>query len=222
MFATVIMDLDGTLVDSVPDVTLALNAALAAQGLAGLATDDVKGMVGGGARVLVERALASVGGDAALCDTVMQGFIDGYREAPAAASRLYPGAIEAIEALRARGCKLGICTNKPEATTFPVLRAFELERYFPVIVCGDSLPYRKPDRRHLLHVIAALDARPENSVYVGDSGTDVAAAHNAAIPVVLVSHGYTTTPVQALGADAVIEHFDDLLPALETLAATAA
>ncbi len=217
MFNAVVMDLDGTLVDSIPDVTLCLNAALAAQGLPALHADDVKGMVGGGAHPLVERALVKVGGPADRCKLVAQDFIRGYSGAPARESRVYPGVIAALDNLCAYGCKLGICTNKPEATTFPVLQAFDLAKYFSIVACGDSLEFHKPDRRHLLHALDALNVEPAESVYLGDSETDVAVARNAAVPIILFSHGYTKAPAHSLGADIVIDHFDDLLPALEAL-----
>jgi phosphoglycolate phosphatase len=215
--STLIMDLDGTLIDSLPDVCVALNFALHSEGYAALAPGTVRRLVGGGARPLVAEALAEVGGDPAVTDLLTERFKSHYRANPVTHTVIYPGVIETLETLVATNAKLGICTNKPEATTHPVMQALDLNRFFPVLICGDSLPYKKPDRRHVLDVIHKLGGSVQSAIFVGDSETDILAARNAGIPVIAVSYGYTQTPVSELEADHVIDHFSNLTDAITLL-----
>jgi phosphoglycolate phosphatase len=217
---TVIFDLDGTLVDTAPDLTAALNAVLTRAGRAAVPIDDVRHMVGRGARFLIEKAMAASGPpvDAADVNDMMLHFLEYYDANIAVASRPFERAEAVVRQLSARGHRLGVCTNKPEALTLKLLGELKLRDLFPVILGADSRPYRKPDPRHLLDTIAGLGGRKESAVLVGDSETDVNTARAAGVPVIAVSFGYTETPVHQLGADIVIDHFDELDRALRAIA----
>jgi len=176
-------------------------------------------MVGRGARVLIERAMTASGPppDADTVSDMVRHFLDHYDANIAATSLPFAGAEAAARRLSARGHRLGVCTNKPEALSLKLMSALGLRDLFPVILGADSRPYRKPDPRHLLDTITALGGRKESAVLVGDSETDVSTARAANVPIIVVSFGYTETPAQELGADIVIDHFDMLEQALETL-----
>jgi len=215
---TVIFDLDGTLIDSAPDLTAALNATLATLGLAAIPEAEVRHMVGHGARKLIERGLEAhaLGKTAPEIDALVEVFIRHYAGHVADHSFAFPGVVATLNWLRARGVKLGVCTNKPEALAKQVLIALELDDFFPAkaILGGDSLTVKKPDGRHLIATVEALDGDLDRTVMVGDSATDLNAARDADVPVVLVSFGYTPIPARDLGADAVIDHFGDLTKVL--------
>ncbi|PWR23095.1 phosphoglycolate phosphatase [Zavarzinia compransoris] len=215
---TVVFDLDGTLIDSAPDLTGALNATLATLGLAAIPEAEVRHMVGHGARKLIERGLEAhaVAKTAAEVDALVEIFIRYYASHVADRSVVFPGVVATLNWLKARGVKLGVCTNKPEALAKQVLIALELDGYFPAaaILGGDSLAVKKPDGRHLIATVEALDGNLDRTVMVGDSATDLNAARDAGVPTVLVSFGYTPIPARELGADAVIDHFGDLAKVL--------
>lgn len=211
---TVIFDLDGTLIDSAPDLTGALNATMATLGLAPIPEDEVRHMVGHGARKLIERGLEAhaVPKSAAEVDDLVEVFIRYYAGHVADRSVVFPGVVATLNWLRARGVRLGVCTNKPEALARQVLIALELDGFFPAkaILGGDSLPVKKPDGRHLIATVEALEGDLTRTVMVGDSSADLRAARDADVPVVLVSFGYTPVPAHELKPDAVIDHFADL------------
>ncbi|MGF1563059.1 MAG: phosphoglycolate phosphatase [Geminicoccaceae bacterium] len=218
-FDTVIFDLDGTLVDTAPDLLRVLNSVLREHGRPDVDDTSLRAMVGDGARVLMQRGFAATGGwpdgldEQAAFDT----FMARYLEAPAAESAVFPGIVAVLERLHATRCGLGVCTNKPQAPSELILEALDLRRFFAATVGGDVLPVRKPDPAHVQAVIDALDGTRARTVFVGDSINDVRAAKAAGIPCVLVSFGYSATPVGDLGGDMVIDHFDDLIPALAEL-----
>jgi phosphoglycolate phosphatase len=216
---TVVFDLDGTLVDTAPDLTAALNAVMIREGRAPVPLSDVRHMVGRGARVLIERAMAASGtpAQAAEIGKFVAHFLEHYDANIAVTSKPFEGAEALARRLTARGHRLGICTNKPEALSLKLMSALNLRDLFPVILGADSRPYRKPDPRHLLDTIADLGGRPGSAVLVGDSETDVATARAANVPVIVVSFGYTETPVHQLDADIVIDHFDALEAALPAM-----
>ena len=217
---TIVFDLDGTLVDTAPDLTAALNAVMRREGRPEVPLADVRHMVGRGARVLIERAMEATG-DSMSAEAItqsMQHFLVHYDANIAVASRPFERAEAVARRLAERGHKLGICTNKPEALSLKLMSELGLRQLFPVILGADSRPYRKPDPRHLLDTIAGLGGNPTNAVLVGDSETDVKTARAANIPVIVVSFGYTEIGPRDLGADAVIDHFDALEQALKDLA----
>jgi phosphoglycolate phosphatase len=216
---TIVFDLDGTLVDTAPDLTAALNAVMRTTGRSEVPLDDVRHMVGRGARYLIERAMEATG-EPASADAItdlMQHFLVHYEANIAVDSRSFEHAELVVKRLTGQGHKVGICTNKPEALSFKLMNELKLRALFPVILGADSRPYRKPDPRHLLDTISALGGNPASAVLIGDSETDVKTARAANVPVVVVSFGYTEIPPRELGADAVIDHFDALEQALNSL-----
>lgn len=215
----VLFDLDGTLVDSAADIAAAINSGLASAGLGPLGVADIKPMLGAGARAAVERALAACGcrPDTERTSKVHAAYIAAYETSPCVQTEPYPGAVEALQRLRGDGWTLGIVTNKPHPIALSVVAALGLAPYFAIIVGAEEGRALKP-APDMLH--AALKALPTHAeaIFVGDSTADVGAARAAGLPVVLLSHGYTTIPAHDLGADAVIDHFDHLPAAIATLA----
>ncbi|HZH26314.1 MAG TPA: phosphoglycolate phosphatase [Azospirillaceae bacterium] len=215
----VVFDLDGTLIDSAPDIAAALNALLAEHGRPHLPLDAVKQMIGDGSAALLARAFAATG--PALVDgargPVLGRFIEIYDARAAAPDSVYPGVEATLESLKAAGLRLGLCTNKPERVTRTVLRSLGLDRFFDAVAGGDSLPFRKPDGRHLRWVLDRLGADADRSAMVGDNAHDVAVAKATGTAAVAVAYGYPRMPIADLGADAVIERFDELPAALARL-----
>ncbi len=217
-------DLDGTLVDTAPDLHAHLNELLDEHGRGPVSLESVRLMVGDGSRVLIQRSLTATGGplnDVGL-DELVREFIARYTAEPLRLSAVYPGVREALDALAAGGVGLGVCTNKPQLPTDRLLELLGLRHYFGAAIGGDALPVRKPDGGHLRAVLHALGVEPAAAVMVGDSQNDVLTARALGVPSVVVDFGYTTVPARELGADAVIGHFDQLLPALECLGRAAA
>jgi len=212
----VIFDLDGTLVDTAPDLGDALNRLLAEHGRAPIGAEGIRRMIGDGAAKLVERGFQATGGLPAALPALVERFLGIYEPRIAETSRPFPGVVAALERLAAAGLRLGVCTNKPDEATRRLLAALDLARYFSAVSGGD-VPARKPATRHLLGVVERLGSTAARSLMVGDSINDVASARNAGVAVVVVSFGYTITPAAELGADMVIERFD-ALPGLLGLA----
>jgi phosphoglycolate phosphatase len=210
--AVVVLDLDGTLIDSAADLRTAVNAVLANAGRAPLDLPAVARMIGDGPAKLVERAFAATGAPAppealpALTEALLAVYLDA---GAAHATRPFPGVPETLERLAAAGCRLAVCTNKSQGATEEVLRRLGLDRLFGAIVGGDR-PARKPDPAHVLAALALLDASPAEAVMVGDSLNDVRAGRAAGLPVVAVSWGYGPVPAAELGADALIDRFADV------------
>ena len=219
----VVFDLDGTLVDSLPDVRRALNVLMAELGRRMLSLDEVRGTVGHGAGYMMAECLALTGGTGTDEDLapLIRRYLDHYAADPVACTVVYPGVREALATLHAEGCVLGICSNKPSVMVGKVLQALDMDRLFAGTTGGDDVAKGKPHADHLLETLRRMGLAPSlaaRTVMVGDSGTDVAAARNAGMPVVVVDFGYAERPADQLGADAVISHFDQLLPVLARLA----
>lgn len=216
----VVFDLDGTLIDSLPDLCTAANRLLEQEGRHTLTPAQVRPMIGDGARKLVERAFAATGdGREAELDDLTRRFLDIYEAMVAVDTRPFPHVIEALETLRAQGLRLGVCTNKPQHATMELLEALDLKRYFDAVVGGDALPVRKPDPRHVIATLAALGTDTRRAVAVGDSPNDVNAAKAAGVPVVAVSFGYTRVPPPELGADILVDSFAEVPGAVNRLLA---
>ena len=211
--AVVLFDLDGTLVDTAPDLTAAVNAVLREHHRPDVAVAAVRNMIGDGTAKMVERAFAATGSVPADLSPVVQRFLAVYAGGVANQSVVYPGVPETLEKLAAAGCRLAVCTNKPDALAEQLLTALDLRRHFAVVVGGD-VPHRKPDPRHLQLTLERLGATGLAAVMVGDAGNDVASARAAGMPVVLVPYGYTAVPASQLGADVVLNAFGDLPVAL--------
>lgn len=216
----VVFDLDGTLIETAPDLHAVLAGLLVERGLAAPPLEAVRAMVGDGARALIRRAheWQGIGLGEAELEALYADFLERYTAAPARLSEVYAGVPAALEELRGRGVRLGVCTNKPQRPSELLLAALGLRPLLEAVVGGDALPVRKPDPGHLRATLAALGAAPEEAVMVGDSGNDLAVARALGVPCVLVSFGYTAVPARELGADRVIDHFLELLPALEAVA----
>jgi len=215
-FAVIAFDLDGTLADTAPDLTGALNHALVRMGRAEVPEDSVRHMVGHGARALLQKGLAATG--AMTPDLVEEGFpifLEYYEAHIADRSRPFPGIEKALDTLAARGVRLAVCTNKLEGLSRRLLAALGWQDRFAALVGGDTLPVRKPDPAPLFEAIARAGGGP--AAFVGDSITDTDTARAAALPCVAVSFGFSDRPPAQLGANALIDHFDDLVPALERL-----
>ena len=215
-FRTVVFDLDGTLADTAPDLTSALNHALVALGRVPVPEAEVRDMVGHGARALLRKGLAATGTvTAELIETGFPVFLAHYEAHIADRSRPFPGVEAALDALAGHGVALAICTNKFEALARQLVDTLGWNDRFAAIVGGDSLAVRKPDPAPLLLAINRAAGGP--AAFVGDSITDTETAKAAAVPCVAVSFGFSDRPTEALGADRLIDHFDELLATLEQL-----
>lgn len=212
-----VFDLDGTLVDSVLDLRAALNEMLRERGRRALSPPEVQRMIGDGVPTLVARALAASGADPAEAPMALSRFLEIYEANPAELSRPYPGVPETLAALRRRGYRTAICTNKPQRATIAVMQGLDLLPLFDGIAGGDRFAVKKPHPDHLLRLIAELGARPETSAMIGDNENDAAAARSAAIPVLLMRYGYARVDPESLAADALLEHFAELPAALDRL-----
>lgn len=217
----IVFDLDGTLLDTAPDLLAALNVVLAEEGLAPLERTAVRYNFGHGARALIVEGLRLHGRPVAeeRIEAMTRRFLDVYAGASAVETRPYPGLHAALDRFAARGFRFAVCTNKRAALAGPLLAALGLSARFDAVVGGDSLPVRKPHPDHVIGTIAAAGGDPRRAVMVGDSDADVAAARGAGVPVVAVSFGYTED-VAALSPDAVIDHFDHLDAAVDRLLVT--
>lgn len=207
MRRTLILDLDGTLIDSVPDIMSALNRLMAQRGFAPFGRDATAGFVGNGVAVLVRRAFAARGTEAD--EAAIASFTEDYTANAAVETRAFPGAVETIRAMTADGWRMAVCTNKPQAATWAILEALDLSRWFAAVGGGDSFPTRKPDPAHLLSTLAAAGGSPEAAVMVGDHHNDVHAAAGAGVPCIFAAWGYGP-PEMAEGATAVAQRFTDV------------
>jgi phosphoglycolate phosphatase len=214
-FDTIAFDLDGTLADTAPDIAFALNHALGTIGRPPLDPALIRAMIGDGARNLIRRALAATGGsEEALVEQVYPTYVGFYADHPCQGTRPFPGVERALDELARQGVRLAVCTNKPERVSLALLDALGWTSRFAAIVGGDTLPTRKPDPAPLLQAIAGAS----RAALVGDSLIDAETARGAGVPFVTVSFGYSAVPAAQFGADAVIDSFDQLLPALGSLA----
>ena len=219
-----VFDLDGTLADTVHDLVATLNVVLEHEGLPPLSVEEGRAMVGAGARALIERGIAAAGREIvpARLDELHRFFLAHYAEHLCERTTLFPGVVDALDRLQTAGFRLAVCTNKPERYSVEVLRGLGIASRFAAICGSDSVPYFKPDPRHLLITIERAGGDPGRAVMVGDSLTDVATAKAAGIPSVTVTFGYTAIPVEKLGSDLIIDHYDHLFGAVQSLMRVAA
>lgn len=208
----VLIDLDGTMVDSAPDIVEAANRMLLELGAPVLSYAVVASFIGNGVPMLVRRLLAASPGLAPVAEGLARDlFFRHYHETNGRFSRLFPGVMQGIMMLQAAGFRIGCVTNKPIDYTTPLLQAFGLERYMQAVVGGDSIPQMKPDPTPLLHACELLGVMREHAVMVGDSHVDVAAANAAAMPVYIVRYGYSGPGgLHALKADTLIDSLAEL------------
>ena len=212
----VIFDLDGTLIDSAPDIHAAANKMLAEVDEGALSYETIRSFIGNGVPVLVERIIAAQGINAGRHPELLEIFMRHYNADPATLTKLYPNVRAVVESLAAEGARLGVCTNKPEGPTREILRAFDLDRLFDVVVGGDTLPVKKPDPAPLRRAVEALGR--ELTVYVGDSEVDAETASRAALPFALFTEGYRKRPIEELAFDAAFADFAELPGILARLA----
>ena len=217
MIRAVIFDLDGTLVDSAPDLHAAATALLAERDLPPPTLADVRGFVGNGVPKLVERCLAAAGAPAEGrdLDEAVARFRALYGADPARLTRPYDGVEAALGALSARGLLLGVCTNKPEGVSRDLLARLGLDRHLRAIVGGDTLAVMKPDPEPLLHAVRLLGAGPQEALFVGDSGTDADTADAADVAFALYSGGYRKRPLASFGECFVFHDFAALTAHVE-------
>ncbi len=202
MRKAVVFDLDGTLVDTAPDLTAATNHVLARHGRRPVSVEEVRAMVGRGARRLIERGFAATGApvDMARMDDLYGLFIAHYRDNIDAASRPFPGTPELLERCRDAGFAIGICTNKIESLSVLLIERLGLTRHFGAIVGADTIGVAKPDPAPYRETLKRLGAKGA-SVMVGDSETDILTARAAGVPVIAVTFGYTDRPVETFAPD---------------------
>lgn len=213
-FDIVGFDLDGTLIDTSGDLAAAVNYAIGTIDRSPFPVAAIHPFVGKGAKVMLQRALDASGGyDEALLAQLLPILLDYYEQNLAIHSRPYPGLIAAMDALAARGVRLAICTNKAERFTLPLMRQLGLSDRFAAIVGGDTVGVAKPDPAPIRAMIDR--AGGGRTVFIGDTINDIAGAKNAGIANVAVGFGFLDGPVDNLEADAVIHHFDELVPLLE-------
>ena len=210
--AVIAFDLDGTLVDTAPDLVATLNVLLAEDGLPPLPLDEARPFIGRGAKWLIERGFQAA--DAPLepgrLQPLFDRFIGHYKDHIADASRPFPGMVKALESLKGQGAKLVVCTNKLTGLSNDLLAALKLGYLFEAVVGADAVPAAKPDPRHLLTAIEAAAGSADRAVLVGDAATDAGAARAAQVPLILVSFGYTEIPASQLDPDILIHHYDQL------------
>lgn len=206
-----IFDLDGTLVDTAPDLTAATNYALSLIGRRPISQQEAKNLVGHGSRALIIRGCEVTGG-AVDDDTIKRlnaALLDYYSDNIAAHSVIFPGLIEVLHKARDAKLKLGVCTNKVERLSHKLLVELKMADFFDAVVGGDTLPIMKPDPAPYREVSKRLGVDAANTIMFGDSETDILTAQNTGVPVIAVTFGYTPQPVHTYNPTHVISHYDD-------------
>ncbi len=207
-----LFDLDGTLVDTAPDINAALNHVLANSGYASVSESLTRHWVGHGARACLTQALEHNEVPEHLIDEMLASFLERYHAHVADLSKPYPGAVETLQTLLDRGARLGVVTNKHSKLATKLLDELELTEFFACTICGDSTPHPKPAADPTLLACQKLDLPPADVLFVGDSTTDVASARAAGCAIVCVPEGYNHgVPATELGADAIIDSLQDLV-----------
>ena len=217
---TIVFDLDGTLVDTAPDLIDALNFVLDREGLPPVPLQSARNMIGAGARRLIERGLELEGRAATVSDIdrMTRDFIDHYAEHIADGSRPFEGLEAALDDLSAQGCRFAVCTNKLEWLSKRLLDQLGLSTRFAAICGGDTFGVSKPDPAILQQTVARAGGAMSSTIMVGDAGTDIGVARRAGVPVIAVSFGYTEVPIAELKPDRLIHHMRDLPGAVVAIA----
>jgi phosphoglycolate phosphatase len=212
--SALILDLDGTLVDTAPDLAQATNHLLAENGRRAVTLDEIRSLVGQGARKLLRRGFALTGEDLAedRVEQLFEQFIDYYGAHVSQNSRPFPGAVALLERCRDAGIRLAVCTNKQENLSLRLLADLGLTKYFSAIVGADTVGVAKPDPAPYREAVRRAGSTVGASLMVGDSGTDVLLARAVGVPVIAVSFGYSDRPVAEFEPDYLVDHFDEVWP----------
>ena len=210
--ATIVFDLDGTLIDTAPDLVDTLNVVFAREGLPPVPYETARALIGGGARMMIARGIEAEGRTVATAELnrLFHDFLAHYSEHIADRSRPFPGLTDALDALAANGSRFAVCTNKLEYLSVLLLKKLRLAHRFAVICGQDTFGVQKPDPEVLRRTVAAAGGTLRNAIMIGDSLTDIRTARAAGIPVIAVDFGYTDRPVSELGPDRIISRFADL------------
>ena len=218
---TIVFDLDGTLVESAPDLLNALNHVVVPLGLEPVRLDDIRTMIGHGAKAMIREALRRAGHDMDE-ETIHElwiAFLDYYRDNIAVDSHTFEGVEAALEALRQAGAGLAVCTNKTQALSDQLLRTLKLSQYFKAVIGADSVPDKKPDAGHLLTAVLNAGGDPDKSLLVGDRRTDEKAALNAGLPFIFVPFGYEQDAAKDINCVAVLRQYSELFDLVLKVAA---
>jgi phosphoglycolate phosphatase len=218
---TIAFDLDGTLIDTAPDLISTLNVVLEREGLPPVEYDAARRMIGGGARAMIERALAAEGRPCSKpeMDRLFAAFIEHYAAHIADRSRPFPQLETALDHLADKGHRLAVCTNKLEWLSVRLLDTLQLSRYFAAICGQDTFGVQKPDPKMLRLTIERAGGEPSRAIMVGDSGTDIRTSRAATVPVIAVDFGYSEVPIALLRPDRIIGSFADLPAAISDIEA---
>jgi phosphoglycolate phosphatase len=216
---TIVFDLDGTLIDTAPDLVDTLNVIFGREGLPPVPHDVARNMIGGGARMMIKRGLEAEGRTiaAAKLDALFADFIAHYSDHIADRSRPFPGLIDALDALAVQGHRFAVCTNKLERLSVILLKELGLAHRFAAICGPDTFGMPKPDPEVLRRTITAAGGDPQQAIMIGDSLTDISTARAAGVPVIAVDFGYTEQPVTELNPDRIISRFTELPAAVAAL-----
>jgi len=216
---TLVLDLDGTLVDTVIDLTTTLNTILAKEGLAPVPLNQARALVGHGAKALLERGFAANGvkQTPARIDALFDEYLVHYENHIADKSRPFPNVVNALDRFEKAGWLLAVCTNKIERLSKMLINRLGMTRHFAAVCGFDTLPAAKPDARAFIETVRRAGGDMAQAIMVGDSETDVATARAAEVPVVAVTFGYTTIPIQDLAPDKIISDFAELWDAVAAI-----
>ena len=209
---TIVFDLDGTLIDTAPDLISTLNITLAREGLPAIPYAEARKMIGGGARGMIEKALVADGrgGAKTELDRMFGDFVDHYAAHIADHSRPFPHLETALDGLAAAGYRLAVCTNKLEWLSVRLLDTLNLTRHFAAMCGQDTFGMQKPNPEVLRRTIVKAGGEPGRAIMIGDSGTDVRTARAAALPVIAVTFGYSEVPIETLQPDRLISSYTEL------------
>lgn len=217
---TLIFDLDGTLVDTAPDLVSATNHALKHLDLEPVPADEISPYVSFGARGMIEHALkySNVKAEQVVREKMLNDFLDYYTENIAVKSHAYEGVVEVLEKCKRAGAHLGVCTNKREGLSRRLLKALDLDHYFDAVTGSDTLPVHKPDPGHLIATAILARGNLDRAIMVGDSKTDLDTARAAGLPFIGVSFGYSDIHMSELRPDVLIDHYNEFDGALFKIA----
>ena len=217
---TIVFDLDGTLIDTAPDLVDTLNFILTQEGLPAVPYDDARPLIGGGARGMIEQALVLEGRGAttAEVDLLYTGFVARYAAHIADRSRPFPEVEPVLDRLAAAGHRLAVCTNKLESLSKRLLDTLQLSERFAAICGPDTFGVQKPDPQIFRATVLRAGGEPQRAIMVGDSATDIRTARAAEVPMIAVDFGYTDVPIATLGPDRVISSFAQLPAVIDDLA----